>query len=286
MEYNITIRQLLSDLADTLKSVYGEGEASSIARIVAEDAFHLKGNADREPDEEEYNRYLGIRHRLLCGEPVQYVLGEADFFGLKFSVSTATLIPRQETEELVAWVLEETADQKDIHLLDVGLGSGCIAVTIGKKRPYWTIYGMEASPEALAVAQRNSDALTGGNTHFFQGDALKKQDWQNLPALDIVISNPPYIPAAERPLVPDHVVNHEPHLALFVTDEDPLIFYREIADSSIEKLKPGGRLYFECNEFNAGEVAGMLRSAGFTEVECRKDICGADRMVRATKTSL
>lgn len=283
--HQFTARQLLSDLTDALTPVYGEGEASSIARIVAEDAFHLKGNAGRELGPEEYTHYLAIRQRLLSGEPVQYVLGQADFFGMKFRVSPATLIPRQETEELVAWVLEEPVSN-GVKLLDVGLGSGCIAISIRKKRPGWTVYGMEVSEEALAVAQQNSETLVGGNTRFFHGNALKKQDWQNLPALDIVISNPPYIPAAERTLVPAHVLNHEPHLALFVTDDDPLLFYRVIAGMSLEKLKSGGRLFFECNEFNAGEVAEMLGQSGFTSIESRKDICGADRMVRAVKTDL
>lgn len=283
--HKITIRQLLSDLTEALTPAYGGGEASSIARIVAEDAFHLKGNAGRELDEVEYTRYLDISQRLLSGEPVQYVLGQADFFGMKFRVSPATLIPRQETEELVAWVLEEPVSN-GVKLLDVGLGSGCIAISIRKKRPGWTVYGMEVSEEALAVAQQNSEILVGGDTRFFHGNALKKQDWQNLPALDIVISNPPYIPAAERTLVPAHVLNHEPHLALFVTDDDPLLFYRVIAGMSLEKLKSGGRIFFECNEFNAGEVAEMLGQSGFTSIESRKDICGADRMVRAVKTDL
>lgn len=283
--HKITIRQLLSDLTEALTPAYGGGEASSIARIVAEDAFHLKGNAGRELDEVEYTRYLDISQRLLSGEPVQYVLGQADFFGMKFRVSPATLIPRQETEELVAWVLEEPVSN-GVKLLDVGLGSGCIAISIRKKRPGWTVYGMEVSEEALAVAQQNSETLVGGDTRFFHGNALKKQDWQNLPALDIVISNPPYIPAAERTLVPAHVLNHEPHLALFVTDDDPLLFYRVIAGMSLEKLKSGGRIFFECNEFNAGEVAEMLGQSGFTSIESRKDICGADRMVRAVKTDL
>ncbi len=283
--HKITIRQLLSDLTEALTPAYGGGEASSIARIVAEDAFNLKGNAGRELSDVEYTRYLDISQRLLSGEPVQYVLGQADFFGMKFRVSPATLIPRQETEELVAWVLEEPVSN-DVKLLDVGLGSGCIAISIRKKRPGWTVYGMEVSEEALAVAQQNSETLVGGDTRFFHGNALKKQDWQNLPALDIVISNPPYIPAAERTLVPAHVLNHEPHLALFVTDDDPLLFYRVIAGMSLEKLKSGGRLFFECNEFNAGEVAEMLGQSGFTSIESRKDICGADRMVRAVKTDL
>jgi release factor glutamine methyltransferase len=283
--HKITIRQLLSDLTEALTPAYGGGEASSIARIVAEDAFHLKGNAGRELDEVEYTRYLDISQRLLSGEPVQYVLGQADFFGMKFRVSPATLIPRQETEELVAWVLEEPVSN-GVKLLDIGLGSGCIAISIRKKRPGWTVYGMDVSEEALAVAQQNSETLVGGDTRFFHGNALKKQDWQNLPALDIVISNPPYIPAAERTLVPAHVLNHEPHLALFVTDDDPLLFYREIAGMSLEKLKSGGRLFFEGNEFNAGEVAEMLGQSGFTSIESRKDICGADRMVRAVKTDL
>lgn len=264
---------------------YGDGEARAIARIVFEDAFsHGKTF--------EEQRFVQILARLDAGEPVQYVLEEADFFGLKFKVSPAVLIPRQETEELVAWVLDELPHQDlpaDFRILDVGLGSGCIGITLKKKRPSIHLFGLEKSPAALAVATENARQLLAPpisqhpDVNFSLGDILERSDWAEFPPLDIVVSNPPYIPLAEKNLVPDHVAAHEPHLALFVDDSDALVFYRALADFSLEKLHPGGKLFLECNEFNATEVATLLREKGFSKVELRHDLAGAARMLRAAR---
>ena len=267
-------------LVQQLTPRYGDGEARSIARIVFEDAFD-HGRAFEE------TRFTEILLRLVSGEPVQYVLGEADFFGLKFKVSPAVLIPRQETEELVAWVLEHLKSFANLNagpmLLDIGLGSGCIAITLKKKMPDLKLFGLEKSPAALAIALGNGAALISQypDFQFLQGDILNRADWAKFPRLDIVVSNPPYIPYSEKSLVPEHVASHEPALAWFVEDDDPLIFYRAIADFSLEKLVPGGILFFECNEFNATEVVSMLQEKGFAEVELRKDLAGAERMVKA-----
>jgi len=271
-----------SFLVEQLTPRYGEGEAKSIARIVFEDVFD-HGRAFEEL------RFSEILQRLSAGEPVQYVLGVADFFGLKFKVSPAVLIPRQETEELVAWVLEYLKTFPPVHaprLLDIGLGSGCIAITLKKKMPGLQLFGLEKSPTALAIAIENADRILNislsqnHNIQLLQGDILNRSEWDLFPPLDVVVSNPPYIPHSEKSLVPEHVLAHEPALALFVDDPDPLLFYSAIADFSLEKLRPGGVLFFECNEFNATEVAKMLRQKGFSKVELRKDLAGAERMTK------
>ena len=256
-----------------------------MARIVFEDVFD-RGRAF------EAAHFLSILPRLVAGEPLQYVLGVADFFGLKFKVNPAVLIPRQETEELVAWILSElktgpgfSTIQQPV-LLDIGLGSGCIGITLKKKFPALQLIGLEKSPEALAVALENAESILGESSlvlQLYQGDVLDQSVWAKFPMLDVVVSNPPYIPHNEIDLVPEHVAAHEPALALFVDDPDPLLFYRMIADFSLQKLLPGGMLFFECNEFNAREVEAILHKKGFTSVELRKDLSGAARMIRATR---
>lgn len=274
-------------LAERLAPRYGPGEARAIARIVFEDVFE-KGRAFQS------QKFQEIMARLVAGEPVQYVLGEADFFGLKFKVGPAVLIPRQETEELVAWTLEylKGLDSPSPALLDIGVGSGCIGIALKKKMPALQLFGLEKSPAALAIAQENADQILNSAQHlphsasyanFFLGDILSRTDWAKFPMLEVVVSNPPYIPQAEKNLVPEHVAAHEPGLALFVDDADPLLFYRAIADVALEKLRPGGALFFECNEFNAPEVAALLQQKGFTKIELRKDLAGAERMVRGLR---
>ena len=265
-------------LTEQLLPRYGAGEAASIARIVMEDAFEKRWTV------EEVKQLENITARLTHGEPVQYVLGQADFFGLKFKVNPAVLIPRQETEELVAWVLEylKTSNLGNPVVLDIGLGSGCIGVTLKKKFPGLQLFGLEKSRAALEIALQNARHLLGERAefNFTEGDILNYPDWSEFPQLDVVVSNPPYIPLVEKGIMPEHVTEYEPALALFVDNDDPLLFYCVIADFSLQKLKPGGTLLFECNEFNASEVAGLLREKGFTEVELRKDLAGAERMVR------
>lgn len=285
----MTFTEANNHIIQCLTDRYGAGEASSIARIVLEDAFHWRSQKPPSSLEaQETVRLEAMLTRLMAGEPVQYVLGEADFFGLKFKVSPAVLIPRQETEELVAWVLEflKTHPEKRPKVLDIGAGSGCIGITLKKEYPAILLFSLEKSAEALAVATDNARQILGESNrdcHWILTDILAPDTWDTLPDFEVVISNPPYIPASEKHLVPQHVQAHEPALALFVADADPLLFYRVIAEFSQKKLLPGGELFFECNEFNAPEVAQMLAEKGFKDVRLQQDLYGADRMVAARK---
>lgn len=278
----MTVETAFAQLQQDLSPRYGAGEARSIARIVFEDVFHSRRRIEPVLTPEEMIRFEEIRQRLLAGEPVQYVLGEADFFGLKFLVNPSVLIPRQETEELVAWVLEWLNFERPTlpAVLDIGLGSGCIGVTLKRKLPGLRLFGLEKSPEALAVATQNARRILADAAFtFVLGDILDTGAEAFFPALDVIVSNPPYIPLREQNQMPEHVLAHEPALALFVDDADPLVFYRAITRFAMQKLKPGGCLFFECNEFNAQEVAGLLEFYGFTGIELRNDLNGAERMV-------
>jgi release factor glutamine methyltransferase len=272
-----------TQLSEDLTPLYGEGEARSIARIVIQDAFKAWDfHSFLCTTQEQTSQLEQISNQLLQGEPVQYVLGQADFFGLKFKVTPAVLIPRQETEELVAAVLEIIPkNHPPLRLLDIGLGTGCIGITLKYKRPGVQLFGFEKSPEALLIAETNATQILGaGKVHFSLTDILTQQ-----PAIgeqyDIIVSNPPYIPRHEATLMPRHVLEHEPEMALFVDHEDPLLFYRVIAEYARLTLLPGGALFFECNEFNASEVAPLLTQLHFEHVHLRKDLNGADRIVHA-----
>ena len=194
------------------------------------------------------------------------------------------MIPRQETEELVAWALKWLKQQ---HLntptvADIGLGSGCIAIALKYKRRDIQLFGLEKSEAALQTAIENArNIFSSPDVHFYSGDILNSNDWDLFPPLNLVMSNPPYIPRSEHTLMPEHVLAWEPAQALFVEHTDSLLFYRAIANFALAKLKPGGALFFECNEFNAREVATMLQNAGFITIELRKDLSGADRMLKA-----
>ncbi len=271
------------ELTDALTPLYGAGEARSIARIAFEDYFKLSIQDDvedpvftalLEPD------FLTIRDRLLCWEPVQYVVGFAHFYSYTFKVNPATLIPRSETEELVHWVLSTVKNAGPLSVLDVGTGSGCIAVTLKLKNPALQVAAVDVSEAALIVASKNAYRLQA-DVHFQRMDVLDAAQWPQLEMFDVVVSNPPYIPAREKTDMSKNVLAFEPPLALFVPDDRPLLFYETIANFALQRLTPGGYLFFECNEFNAVEVVRLLEASGFSEVELKKDMSGADRMVRA-----
>ncbi len=274
-------------LSKKLSHIYDSGEVASIVRIVLEDAFDgRKFPQERPLGVGEEARLEEIAGRLAAGEPVQYVLGTADFFGLQFLVSPAVLIPRQETEELVAWVLADLKAQPKpaLTLLDVGLGSGCIGLTLKKKYPALQLYGLEKSPAALAVARANAARLLPMHpVQLLEGDILTEADWDIFPPIDVLVSNPPYIPQQERMLMTEQVLAHEPPLALFVPDDDPLLFYRALASFAMRNMPSGSFCFFECNEHNTQAVAALLRQAGLYEVEVRRDLSGKERMVKAVR---
>jgi release factor glutamine methyltransferase len=219
---------------------------------------------------------IEVTTRLNQGEPVQYILEEAHFLGNNFYVNRSVLIPRPETEELVQFVIDQKKDSKHFKAIDIGTGSGCIPVTLSLKFPDAEIYATDVSADALFVAKHNNE-LHRGKVSFFKHDILNEK----LPFkdLDVVISNPPYITEAERSVMENHVLNYEPHLALFA-GEDPLVFYKAIAKASREALKPSGLLATEINAQYGNDVAAIFREEGFTNVVVIHDMHGKHRIVK------
>lgn len=218
--------------------------------------------------------------RLLGHEPLQYVLGVASFYGYDFVVNPAVLIPRPETEELVQRIVQRHRKQTPLKILDVCTGSGCIALTLAKELPQAQLWATDLSPEALAVAEQNRQQL-GVQAHLVKADALK--DAFPATELEVVVSNPPYVLEQEARQMQPNVLAWEPHLALFVPDEDALLFYRAIARQAWERLVPGGWLYFEINEAFGSQVAALLEALGFEQVQILPDMQGKLRMAEGKK---
>lgn len=278
----MTVAQAYHQLWEALITRYEEGEARSIARIVFADEFGVT-NVQRRDHLAPYQlmRLSRIQSRLLDDEPVQYVLGQADFYGLKLQVDEHVLIPRQETEELVHWILETIREERKGtgRVLDIGTGSGCIPIALKKEAPGLEVHALDVSEEALRLARANSTRYDISlDLHHL--NILDEGAWSRLPAFDLIVSNPPYIPEEEAHLVPDNVQRYEPRRALFVDDDDPLLFYRRITAFAGQHLLPGGWLFFEVNEYRAGGVVALLQAAGMEQVELRKDMNGKERMVR------
>ncbi len=216
-------------------------------------------------------------------QPVQYVLHEAWFYGMKLYVDEHVLIPRPETEELVEWMLKDAETNKQpINILDIGTGSGCIPIALKKNMPAAEVWAVDISNEALLVAQRNADTQQTSIT-FQQADILNKPYPSVLPTFDVIVSNPPYIPLSDKTAMHPNVLQHEPHLALFVANEDPFLFYNAIVDFAQSHLNPGGSLYFEIHEAMGEQVKQLLTQKGFINAQVKKDMQGKDRMVKATK---
>lgn len=210
--------------------------------------------------------------------PIQYILGETEFYGLPFYVNESVLIPRPETEELVDWIQHEHKRNANLHMLDIGTGSGCIAISLKHLLPTSTVDAFDISEKALETAQSNANR-NHLEVHFSKVDILNAPDFDK--KWDIIVSNPPYIPEQEKAEILPNVLNHEPHLALFVPDADPLLFYRHIALFAQKQLNSNGKLYFEIHRDAGKSCVDLLTELGFTDVELRKDISGNDRMVRA-----
>ncbi len=219
-----------------------------------------------------------ILSRLKKGEPYQYVLGRTEFYGKMFKVTSDVLIPRPETEELVEWVVSESHEGD--HFLDIGTGSGCIAVTLAREVAHAQVEAWDISEKALAVAAGNA-ARNGAEVRFSQVDVLRAP----IPSgkYDVIVSNPPYVMESEKKDMEPNVLDFEPHEALFVPDNRPLLFFEAIASLASEFLHEGGRLYFEINRSMGGPVSALLRDTGFSAVEVKNDISGNPRMIRAIK---
>jgi release factor glutamine methyltransferase len=217
--------------------------------------------------------------RLAQHEPIQYVLGETWFGGLRFKVSPSVLIPRPETEELISMIIEDYRGSRGLRVLDIGTGSGCIALGLAAGLDQAEVWAMDISEAALEMAKGNA-VLNGLQVYFILADVLKLEPKDLGGKFSIIVSNPPYVKMAEKELMRENVLAHEPHLALFVDDNKPLLFYDAIAELALHKLLPGGSLYFEINEAYGEATAAMLEAKGFTEVKVAKDMFGKDRMVK------
>ncbi|MCO5268699.1 MAG: peptide chain release factor N(5)-glutamine methyltransferase [Brumimicrobium sp.] len=218
--------------------------------------------------------------KIQAGEPVQYVFGTTYFYGLELNTDRRALIPRPETEELVDWIANDWKG-KNPATLDIGTGTGCIPLALKSVFPLGDIMGIDKSQDALHLAQENAEKLKL-SVSFIQGDALLTTTLPNR-TWDIIVSNPPYIPQKEKSLMADHVLNYEPHLALFVSNEDPLIFYRNIGEYALKQLKPNGNLYVEIHEDKALSVKELFQQIGFSHLEIRVDLQGKERMIKAVK---
>ena len=272
-----------------LTAVYDQREAQSVARMVLEMRFGLT-LADvlcgQMPDECDLRP---IQQRLLAGEPVQYVIGEAEFGGRRFRVAPGVLIPRPETYELCQWVSNrgerrEERGEKEERILDIGTGSGCIACTLAAELPEAEVTAWDISEEALAIARENA-RRTHVHVLFEQADILDPRLIAASPQnrYQVIVSNPPYICQKEQATMERHVLDHEPHLALFVPDDDPLLFYRAIARYASLSLTPGGSLYFEINPLYATELSALLSAMSYHDIALKNDQFGKPRMIKATR---
>jgi len=219
--------------------------------------------------------------KLKLFTPIQYILGETSFMDLKFEVNEAVLIPRPETEELVEWIIQSNSgNEGELKILDIGTGSGCIAVSLQKHLKQASVTAFDISQNALNIARRNAIS-NGVSVSFRQFDILS--DNTDDFSFDLIVSNPPYIPEPEKKDILPNVLHFEPHIALFVPENDPLLFYRKIIQFACHYLSPGGQLYFEIHRDRGQEITALLKNYDFTEIELRKDISGNDRMVKAIK---
>lgn len=271
-----------------LKGIYPETEIQSFFNILIE--FQLKLNridVALQPNSKIASNNLKFLQKSLIDlkkqKPIQYIIGETEFYGLKFIVNKNVLIPRPETEELVDWIVNESkaeSKKSKVKILDIGTGSGCIAVSLAKNLTNAEVYTIDISSEAIKTAKINAKN-NNVNVRFIKVDIL---NLDKLPLkFDIIVSNPPYVRELEKEQMQENVLENEPHLALFVENNNALLFYDKIADLAKNNLTKNGKLYFEINQYLGKETIELLASKGFTNIELRKDIFGADRMTKATR---
>jgi release factor glutamine methyltransferase len=286
----MTFREVEQIYLEALTTLYNKQEAGSLAwlsichvcKFNRSEYLNLKNT---EIPTDQYESLLNILKALKTGKPFQYVIGETEFYGLTFKVNPSVLIPRPETEELVEWILSDIRKSKispdGIKIIDIGTGSGCIPISLKINLPNAKLYAVDVSTEALDVSRQNS-TLNNVAIHFIQDDILNpiSEELKN-EKFGVIVSNPPYVLDAEKPKMLPNVLDHEPHLALFVPDDDPLIFYKAIADFAIKNSDINVALYLEINENLGAETVTLLKHMGFKNIELRQDLSGKDRMIRS-----
>jgi len=290
------IKDYRTHFIQALSAIYDIGEAESFFYLILEEKQKLKRidlalNPDLAFSNDEIQFWNSILEQLKKEIPVQYLLGKTSFYGLEFEVNSTVLIPRPETEELVEWIIQNQKSSFDsaqddsgkIKILDIGTGSGCIAISLAKNLANAQIFAIDVSEKALATAQKNAE-INEVNVTFISKNILEVVTLSAVEGLeqqfDVIVSNPPYVRELEKQEIKKNVLDNEPHLALFVDDNDALIFYRKIAKLAQKNLSPNGQLFFEINQYLGKEMIDLLEKMGFKNVELRKDIYGNDRMIR------
>lgn len=294
-----TIADALLIFDDSLKTIYDMDELTSVKYLVLSEITslskaQLRAFADRALSVDQLQKLGEIIVELQTGKPVQYVLGHTEFYGLPFNVNPSALIPRPETEELVEWILESqesrvknqeprVKNQDDLRILDIGTGSGCIPIALKKHLPGARVSALDISAEALKTARQNAE-LNNVEIEFIEDDILNLSNPSPLTAhYSLIVSNPPYVTEQEKGEMHGNVLDHEPHTALFVPDNDPLIFYNAIADFALAHLKKDGLLFFEINENFGKQTVELLVNKSFKNIELRKDMRGKNRIIKATR---
>ena len=282
------IKEYRTQFIQNLSALYGEDESESFFYLILEEKQQLKRvDLALQPDlvfsEEEILVWNSILEKLKLEIPIQYLLGKTSFYGLDFEVNSDVLIPRPETEELVEWIIKSQKSKvksQKVKILDIGTGSGCIAISLAKNIPNAQVFALDVSEKALATAKKNA-SLNKVDVTFLHQSILDTEDLGQ--EFDIIVSNPPYVRNLEKEEIKKNVLEYEPHLALFVEDDDALIFYRKIAQLAQKNLINSGQLYFEINQYLGKEMIDLLEKMNFKNVELRKDIYGNDRMTRGVK---
>lgn len=279
----MTIGELARSVRDKLTPIYGKGEADAMVRLAfyaffGWDTTDFILRADREASDFMISKFDSLIERLATEQPIQYILGIADFYGMVFRVKPGVLIPRPETAGLVDWIVDLNRDRKDLDVLDIGCGSGCISIPLALNLPFAVVTGIDINPVATEITGINADRLHA-KVKALQQDIMK---WMpDSGSFDIIVSNPPYITVSEKKDMRKNVLDFEPHDALFVPDANPLIFYKRIIDVARESLRDGGQLFFEINPLFASDILNLLNRSGWNEISLRKDYLGKDRFIRA-----
>lgn len=284
----MTIKQYRDQFIQELTPLYDAGEAESFFYLILEAKHQLKRiDIALQPElvlpVSELETWNSILEQLKREIPIQYILGTTHFYGLEFKVNENVLIPRPETEELVDWIIKSQKSEvrnKKVKILDIGTGSGCIAISLAKNLPNAEVFALDVSKKALATAQKNAE-LNQVQVQFICQSILETEDLGQ--QFDVIVSNPPYVRHLEKQEIKKNVLDNEPHLALFVADDDALIFYRKIAQLALKNLSQTGQLYFEINQYLGQEMLSLLQEMDFKNSELRQDIYGNDRMTKSTR---
>ncbi|HMC02381.1 MAG TPA: peptide chain release factor N(5)-glutamine methyltransferase [Flavobacteriaceae bacterium] len=289
------LKDIRHSFHNQLDDIYGTNEVDSFFYLLTEHYLSLSRlSFALKPElilnENEFQHFSEALKRLKQQEPIQYIIGETEFFGLKFKVNAHTLIPRPETEELVQFIIDEyqTLNNRQLNILDIGTGTGCIAISLAKQLKNAKVYAIDISKEALKIAKENAK-LNNVHIEFIEANilsichsertlSLSKCDAES--TFDIIVSNPPYVGFSEKQDMKPNVLKYEPELALYVFDENPLQFYKAIAEFAVNNLNNGGRLFFEINQYLGNETKQLLSQYGFSNIELKKDMFGNDRMVK------